>query len=479
MYRGVVVILLLMWALLLVRLNAPWVGHHDGNGTWISAVARNYAIYGASELGYLQLYNPGPATPETYRFYLNHPPLITWTVTVFGQVFGQEPDGAPMEMAARLVSIFSTMIGMSAFFVIGRRAFGECVALWALALYALTPMIAYFGRMPNHEPLALLFLYIFAAVMLNWLRQPTPARWLLMLVCAVLAMWTAWASAFMLAAFGLFVLWHGRTPQRLQMIVLGGVTLVATAAIPLFYEWQRPGAIAELQEAFLYRSSNQSGSDGSESFTAFEFISRLIMQSFPLMTLTPIILGIWGLFARRQGMGIVYALMLGTVGYMLVFRNAFHIHDYYKIFFLPGLALSAAAILVYILRTPRLKRRWLPFIMAMLIISWAGGLIFYGLTHQAAAQRDVVYDITQAIKANSNVDDVVMSNWRIRDGMGDFYAYRNITWDVPPDVVRERAEPVVYLECLYDGVIAFGDLSDGLAYETVADCRIYRLDEEN
>ena len=478
-YRGAVIVLLLLWALLTIRLNSPWVGHLDGNGTWISSVARNFELYGADELGYLQLYNPGPATPETYNFYINHPPLITWSVTLAGQLFGQEADGAPMELSARLVSAYSTMISLAAFFVIGRRIFGLRVAHWALIFYAVTPMIAYYGRMPNHEPPALMLLFLFAAVMVNWLRQPTFARWLAMLACAILAMWLAWASAFMLAGLGLLVLWVGSGRHRWHFIALGVLTLLATVAIPLFYEIQQPGSIERLLDSFTYRTSNQSSSAGTDSFTLMEFISRLFLQSLPLMTAATIILGFAGswLVYRRAGrlqIGIIGAFIVGTVGYMLVFRNAFHVHDYYKIFFLPGLALAAGFTFVTVATTPRLKRRWMPVVVGLVTVSWIGGVVFFGLMHYAASQRDYVYEITQAIKANSDVDDEVVSNWLIRDGMGNYYAYRNITWEVPPEDVQGRSG-VVYVECLDDEHTAFSNLSDDVSYTAIHDCRIFRL----
>ena len=72
-------ILLVAWALLTVRLDAPWFGIAEENGAWISAAVRNYRLYGADNLWLMQVLNAGPATPETCHYYVHHPPLVVWS----------------------------------------------------------------------------------------------------------------------------------------------------------------------------------------------------------------------------------------------------------------------------------------------------------------------------------------------------------------------------------------------------------------
>jgi len=85
MNRGIIIVLLIMWGLLTIRIGAPWFGHHDTNGVVFMTTARNYELYGASELHLLPLLNYEiPAQPEDYNFYLHHPPMISWVLALAG-----------------------------------------------------------------------------------------------------------------------------------------------------------------------------------------------------------------------------------------------------------------------------------------------------------------------------------------------------------------------------------------------------------
>jgi lipopolysaccharide export LptBFGC system permease protein LptF len=45
-----ITVMLIAWGLLTFRLNAPWVGHQDENGAWISSAIRNYQQIGFGAL---------------------------------------------------------------------------------------------------------------------------------------------------------------------------------------------------------------------------------------------------------------------------------------------------------------------------------------------------------------------------------------------------------------------------------------------
>lgn len=480
-YRAIVSLLLLTFFLLTIRLDSPWTGHHDENGSWISSGVRNYALYGAAELGYMQVINRGPATPDTYDYYVHHPPLIVWTGQALTEVAGRHDDGRPHEAVIRLVSIYATMISVVALYVLARRLYGVRSALWITALYALTPMMLYFGRMPNHEPLALGFILPFAAVFVNWMRGATWARWGLMAVLAGFAMWTAWASAFLFAGLGLATLIVGGNRQRVQMVLLGVVTLAMTAAVPLFYEMQHPGAIDDLRNVFTFRSGGAASRD-SAAFTLGDFLATQLSHVLPLMSLLVIVpgsVGLWIVTRRRKGLE--RALILGLVGgallYLLVFRNAHYIHDYYKIYWMPGMVLAAAVAIAAGLKTrPRGYGRYIrPTLAALFIMSTLISVAFFPLLHYSGVGA-ITLDLAAVVQANADETDTVATNLPFENTSAEYYAFREIDWNT--DVAQffalaESDDRVVYVYCPEEAGDAIPDAIADLEFvPALEDCRL-------
>lgn len=440
---ALVAFLLLMWALLIIRLDAPWFGHHDENGAWITTGARNFEIYGWSTLNYIPVLKNSPldlSRPgEDFTYYVHHPPLIVYAVTWARGLFGAT------EMSTRLVSVFSTLVSLAALFVIGRRLYGERRALWLLPLYGLTPMIAYFGRMPNHEPLALPFILIFVAVFINWMRAPTWPRWALMALMAGLALWTAWAAAFFFAAFGLAALLLGNWSQRRQIVLLGMVIGALALSVIAFYQWQWDGALDKLQDAFLYRSSSLEMRRDGEAFGPVDFVFRQLVHMLPLMTFAIVVLGAWGLVltVRREGRlqrAVILALVAGGLLYMLVFRNAFYIHDYYKIYFMPSFTIAASVAIVAGWQSRRWRRWTRPTITALVVVSAGVSVVFFVLMHRSGVtQQDYALQLAQTVEHNSQPRSLIMTNLVRQSSAIEHYAQRSMQWQVAPQDALELA----------------------------------------
>ncbi|MFW5771852.1 MAG: ArnT family glycosyltransferase [Phototrophicaceae bacterium] len=440
---ALVAFLLLMWALLMVRLDSPWFSHHDENGAWITSGARNFETYGWSTLNYIPVLKNSPLDlerpGEDFTYYVHHPPLIVYAVTWARGLFGQT------EMSTRLVPAFSTLVSLAALFVIGRRLYGERRALWLLPLYGLTPMIAYFGRMPNHEPLALPFILIFVAVFINWLRAPTWPRWALMALMGGLALWTAWAAAFFFLAFGLAGLWLGNWTQRRQMVLLGVVVGGLALSVMAFYQWQWDGALDKLRDAFFFRTSSQQMSRNSETFNAAEFVFRQMVHVLPLMTFAVVVLGTWGLvLAVRRETRLQKAVILALVGggllYMLVFRNAFYIHDYYKIYFMPGFTIAASVAIAAGWRSRRWRRWTRPAITALVVVSAIISVVFFVLLHRSGwVIQENRLGLAQTIQDNSQPRGLIMINLPRESSAVAHYAQRSIRWQITPQDALELA----------------------------------------
>lgn len=456
---GMVAFLLVMWGLLTIRIGAPWFGHHDTNGVVFMTTARNYSLYGASELRLLPLLNYEiPAKPEDYHFYLHHPPMISWLLALAG---------VPLmltEASSRWVIICATMISLASLYVLSRRLLGQKRAMLVMILYSFTPMIAYFGRMPNHEPLVMGFLMPFFAIYAQYLRYPTRARWFALATLAILAMWTAWAAFFFLIALIFFGVIY-RVETRLIKIItgwrklfdlyaLGLVVILATIAVPLFYEAQYPGAIQKLLDALVFRTSNIGGSRGAPTFTIFEYIFRQVIHITTMMTLFVVVMGIIGikplLKQSRLTRAMTWGMLAGGLGFLIFFRNASYIHDYYKYYLMPAFSIMACLGVIW---AWRLRRIWWakPAMVGLLFTSSLFAMLIFVGAH-IAGEAPFKMDIALAIRVNTTVEDDIITNLTFQNPAIAFYAERQIAYAFSPEKALEYAKStrrrLIYIYCL-------------------------------
>lgn len=442
----IVLLLLVLWALLLLFVNSPWLGHHDANGVWLGSAARNLRVYGPAQITLVPLLNRAPIPPDLPNYYVHHPPLVVWITALFETIFGVR------EMSARLVSIFSSMVSVAAFYVLCRRLYGYTHGLVCAALYALTPMIIYFGRMPNHEPLSLAFLMLFAAVFVGWVQQPISRRWWTMAALAFAAVWTAWASLFVLLALCVFGLWAAKPAQRRPLLALGAVGLLALVSIVAFYSLQYPDTLNRLISAFSWRTSTRS--EVSESFTFIQFMGETLIHLIAGCTLAVVLLALLGFVpALRQGSRLSQAVLLafGAAGlsYNLVFRSASYVHDYYKIYLLPFLAIAAACAIVYAFRSG-LRRYAEPALIALFLVSTVTAVLISRKWY-APSDDELVLLLADKVTASTSAADTVFTNLAFNPPL-EYYAFRKMVWEIQPDEVEAlaaAAAPAAYLRCTW------------------------------
>jgi 4-amino-4-deoxy-L-arabinose transferase-like glycosyltransferase len=442
-------LLLILWRLLLLFVNSPWLGHHDANGVWLGAAARNLRVYGPVQITLVPLLNRAPVPPDLPNYYVNHPPLLVWVTALFETVFGAR------EMSARLVSIFSTMVSVAAFYVLCRRLYGYTHGLVCATLYALTPMIIYFGRMPNHEPLSLAFLMLFGAVFVGWMQQPTRRRWWAMAVLGFVAVWTAWASLFVILALCAFGLWAAKPAQRWQLLGLGGVGVLALVSIVFFYSLQYPDTLNRLLYAFSWRTSTRS--EVSESFTFLQFSGETLVHLIADCTLALVVLAFIGFVpalcqGSRLNQAVLLALGAAGLGYNLVFRSASYVHDYYKIYLLPFLAIAAACAVVYAFRSHRLRRFVEPALIALLLVSTVTAVLISSKWY-APSRDELILQMADLIAAHTAPADTVFTNLTFNPPL-EYYAFRKMVWEIQPAEVASlaaAASPAVYLYCPWLG----------------------------
>ena len=469
-YVLAILILLVATGLLLEHFNAPWFGHHDANGVWLSAASRNARTYDNLEYPLVPLINLGPIPAEVPRWYVHHPPLIVWTVTLANQVFGDYP------LAPRFVSVLSTLIAIAGFYVFCRRLYNQKQALLCVMLFTFTPMIIFFGRMPNHEPMSLAFLMASLAIFINWYRRPTPGRWYALIITIILAVWSAWATVFFFAFIFLFCWIIATRSIRFKLFILGAISVASVGSVMVFFQLIYPDTIHELLRTFIWRTSTVS--EISTDFTWLEFIGQTFIHLLPHASIGVLLTGLIGIVPswrneNRFNRALIFAFAAGGLLYVIVFRSASYVHDYYKIYLMPFLAICSANAIYYALENRNIRRWASPALLGLFVVSFGFSAVYLrGL--YLNERGDAMVAIANTIAEHTERDDLVITNMGPANPTIQYYAFRNIVWDVMPDEIQTAREDnstrAVYFYC--------GDSTNLPAGERITDddCEIVYLE---
>ncbi len=443
---NLVLLLLLAWGVLLLYINRPFAGHHDANGIWLGAAARNLRVYPLAEVTLVPLLSRGPIPPDVPNYYVHHPPLVVWLSALSETIWGER------ELALRLVSIFSTLISIAGFAVFCCRLLGPRYSVVCAALYTLTPMILYFGRMPNHEPLSLAFLMIALANYVRWLKEPSAWRWGWIAISSFLAIASAWAAFFFIVAiavFGLIVMPRRRV-GLIGLVAVAGLALVSVVGL---YALQYPPTFERLMSAFIWRSSTVS--EISVTFTWLEFAGQTLIHLIATTTLALLILALVGIAplwraADGSQRSVLLALLLAGLGYNILFRSASYVHDYYKIYLMPFLAISAGYGLIFAVQQARWKRLARPAVTGLILASSAVAIVFmsrwYSTDPQPFERR-----LAAKIASETQPADLVVTNLSPANPLVEYYAFREIVWDTnPADAAAQQTGGTIrYLDCAW------------------------------
>jgi hypothetical protein len=447
---ALIALLLVIWGILTIRVDARWYGIQEAPRIWVPAAIRNYHEYGLKTTGLMVIRDVQPTTPENFEYYSHHPPTIIWLPALFTEALGFN------ELAVRIGFIYATLLSAALFYVLVRRLYDARLAIWATAFYGLTPVTAYYGRVPAHDLLGLVVIFAFAAILVNWLHRPTRARLIALIILAWMAVWTAWTAIFFVGTLGLAGMWLGNKSQRRAIVGFGVVTIIAFIALMGFYQLQWSGSIDSILDAFVWRASNASDDPGTASFTIFQFIAVTLAHTMVLVSIGVFIKSVGGIFAlrkRRWDIANIFtlALFMGGLIYQLVFRNASYVHDYYKLMFIPSIAIAAAAFWVYAHQRPR-KRILRPIVDGLLIVSVLMSVAVLFIMHHSG-HRPWITAVTDWINANANDEDRIMTHLVGKDNMMPlrFYTYRVIDEGVDfadaQQIAADASVRVIYIYC--------------------------------
>lgn len=467
----IVGVLLILWGLLLININKPYFGHHETPFAWISATVRLFKEYGPQSTNFLPIYTPGPTTPETAEYYLHHPPLIVWFASISAELFGYYPDSAqPFELSLRMVGVIATMLTLAIFYALARRLTSPLIALVAFIFYASAPVTIYFGRMPYYDMVIMPAILLFAYHFLRWMQSYSQRQTIILAIIGIFAMWIDWTAAFYFAVFGVIALIYGNRKQRIGIILIGFAVGIATLAIPVIYAILHEDTLRQLQEVIYTRTISQNVTR-TETFSLNTFITGLIAHMLQMLSISTTILGLIGLvilFRRKKTLVNVtmIGLFLGTFIFMVVARNPFQFHDWYKMHYLAIFSIAAAIVAVgaWKLKPEGIKIYAKPLIFAIVFCSLLANIYVLILLYPD------VHEFTPGLVAElpeyTQEDDFIATNFNNPIYPIEYYAYRNIRWGVPIEEIvsfyaEEETVDIYYLLYLeadavnnYDGELS-------------------------
>lgn len=344
--HSIYLVLFITALLLLYHIDKPFIGHHDWNGAFWGAVARNYVGAFQKIAGQQPIFDGVFGGDLVY--YTNYPPLMPVLFTLSSLLFGIN------ETSLRLVTVICSLIMIFSVYNIGTLLYSKRVGLIASMCVITTPMFLYFGKLPDHEPIVTSLI----TLALYWyLKQKSGAArdYLIFLVCIALAFLESWAPYFLFPFLFLDMRLFSPKKRRFTLLISVAILCIALHLLSIIHF----RGITGLQTFFGSGISrmNSSSNESIIRFSSFEYMTTIARYSVIYFTRPLLLLAcFWfakslvSLFTKniQPSDRTLLLFLLPFVCFMLVFRNLVYIHDYKLFLLLPYLALAAARSIVIV-----------------------------------------------------------------------------------------------------------------------------------
>lgn len=323
------------------EINKPWVGLFDFNGAVYSRFAKNFLTFGFLETKMSPTWDMGSVVPQSFDYYLHHPPMVAYLVALSFKLFGIH------EWSARVVPIIFSVLALILFYLIVRSYRNKNIALLSLAFLGFTPMFLYYGRMVNHEPVFLCLYFLIMLLYLKFLEKRRDLYIVGITVSFILAYLTAW-TAFYLSILLLihYLIFGYKNIRDKRPIVIFILLPVLFAFIYIFWIYSIKGSLSDNINSIIDRF----GPNKFHPFTWMEFLLLEVSRIKFLFTPVVSFLVLWGIvsLAVKRSISqllkdnfIIIFLSLPLMNIFL-FRDGAWEHDYQLYYFLPFFAVVSA-----------------------------------------------------------------------------------------------------------------------------------------
>jgi 4-amino-4-deoxy-L-arabinose transferase-like glycosyltransferase len=325
---------------------------HEDNNAMHATFAHNHIAAGLSATRA----HDASINPKNGRitYYAHHPPGCGLILAGVFAITGSERPAV-----VRSVAIVATLLTLVAVWRLVRREEGAAAALVAATAIAVLPQAAFYGRMVNHEVLALpaiVFLvdrYFATARGGGWKAASGLGA------AAVVGALLAWVTFFAITACAIHAALSIRRPllypaaaSTLALLTALGASLFATDVAHI--AWVRGGDLSDLAGIFSQRVG--SGQD----YGAIDWTRKMFGFSRRLSTLSGTLALVW--LAVRITRGLVGKIelrpieeigavfLMAGLGYLVVFNWGAWQHHYWQFPLLPAVAIALALVVTALAR---------------------------------------------------------------------------------------------------------------------------------
>lgn len=402
-------ILLASFTLWISQIDDPFVGRHENNSAYMTIAGMNYIKYGYFEYNLAPIMHTDPLVTSPTNFYWNHPPLGGLLASFSLLLFGVP------EVSSRLIPIFLTMLGMSAFTRWVKRTWGRGIAIGALAIFAASPVIAYYGQMLNHEPLILAFALMILPIVDDRHRNPKQTQLLWVGILIALMVLSGWQALFFSAIYAVYATWQ-RDWQLVVLLTVSTIGAVLAWTLPLALRF--PTFIDHLYNQFLYRS----GITESAWSNQLDYLWQIIWarwrprytEAAALMTVGGILVALTPAYRKPFSRLILSALLIvPAILQVVVFQQQTFSHDYTVYYFAPAVAVFSALCLHAIWQNSQTSKGIRPWMMRgiglLLILAFALSSLRWTYTIYAAEDRFPV-ELAPIVREETAPGDIIYTN---------------------------------------------------------------------
>lgn len=343
-HKYLLLVLIFAACLLTIYIDRPFIGHHEYNGAVYSTIARNFNRYGIINTKFAQIENQDKAQPGDFYFMTHHPPILTVLLSISFGIFGEG------EKAARLVPIIFSLLTLILIYGLADKYFDKKTAILAIALASISPIFIYYGKLPVQEVLGLPVILLSTFLYFRFFARPNVHNFLILTSSMVIGNFTSWPAYYVGAIFALHYLFFGKSKNKWVIAASFPLICIATFAAYIFNLYLITGNTfgGNLNGAFLQRLNiAQLGQPASLKdllvlqvrwLNAYYGKILIILSGGASLYLA---LNFKRFYKQEKYQLLFFLLLIGTT-HLIIFREVAQYHDYFLIYLLPFITMTAS-----------------------------------------------------------------------------------------------------------------------------------------
>jgi len=378
--RKVILALLLLGGVVLRthEITYCWTTDFRGQcGSFYSNIARNFVKHGFLATKFTPVESINPRSPEEFRYYVNHPPLLEWLVALSFKAFGIS------EFSARLVPLVFSFLTMILIYLLAKRLWNVDAALCVLAVFCVLPMGVFYGTLVDVQGVLPLFFILLVMYLYERFVEHSSRRALILLYAAfIIGMLSDWPVYYLGVLLPLYHLLM-RRKHKLAIAGLLPAALLMLAAYVLYANWIRTGRLTFDTGYIQYLGASRGGHESLSLTFSGKIAARtweIWEKFFSLPALA--LLGAWLVVVPvmrilRKGAAscwMIWFFFIFGILHIALFIGPAQGHEYWSYYLLPSAAMAVGLTIHWAGRlASRIKRGSGGVAQVILVLVVAGG----------------------------------------------------------------------------------------------------------